>query len=111
MIMKVCFVIQDHHLIVPCRPYLFVKREGARASTGLCVDVSSGVPPGNYINESNYIHVNPETTFRGTKWRPAERCETGFGRGVGRSSPENFQKPVLQIVQSQVFLSYICEYK
>ena len=27
--------------------------EGARASTGLCVDVSSGEPPGNDINESN----------------------------------------------------------
>ena len=27
--------------------------EGARACTGLCVDLSSGVPPGNDINESN----------------------------------------------------------
>ena len=32
---------------------LFSKKlVGARASTGLCVDVSSGVPPGNDINES-----------------------------------------------------------
>ena len=28
----------------------------------------------------------------------------------GGSSPGNFQKPVLQMVQSEVFLSYICEY-
>ena len=84
--------------------------EGARASTGLCLDVCSGVPPGNDINESNYIHVNPERMFRGTTWRPAERSETGFGTGVGGSSPRNFQKPVLQMVQSQAFLSNICEY-
>ena len=56
------------------------------------------------------ISVNPETKFRGTKWRPAEQSETGFGRGVRGSSPGNFQKPVLQMVQSEVFLSYICEY-
>ena len=31
--------------------------------------------------------------------------------GGGGSSPGNFQKPVLQMVQSEVFLSYIiCEY-
>ena len=65
--------------------------EGARASTGLCVDVSSGVPPGNDINESNYIHVNPERKFLGTKWRPTERSETGFGRGVRGSPPEIFE--------------------
>ena len=89
---------------------LLLLLEGARASTGLCVDVSSGVPPGNNINESNYIHVNPERKFRGTKWRPAERSETGVGRGVEGSSQGIFQKHVLQMVQSQVFLNYICEY-
>ena len=55
------------------------------------------------------IHVNPEGKFRGTKWRSAEQSETGFGRGVRGPSPGNFQKPVLQVVQSDVFLSYICE--
>ena len=37
-------------------------------------------------------------------------CESfGFGRGV-RGPPGIFQKPILQMVQSQLFLSYICEY-
>ena len=60
---------------------------------------------------SQCIHVNLERKFRGTKWRPtAKRSETGFGWGVRGSSHVNFQKPVLQMVQSDVFLSYICEY-
>ena len=61
------------------------------------------------IDTSFNIHVNPERKFRGTKWRPAERSETGFGRGVRWSFPGYFQKPVLQMMQSEVFLSYICE--
>ena len=56
------------------------------------------------------IHVSPERHFRGTKWRAAERSEVVFGRGVWRYFPGNFQKPVLQMVHSEVFRSYICEY-
>ena len=33
-----------------------------------------------------------------------------FGRGVRGSSPEKFEKPILQMVQSTLFLSIICEY-
>ena len=33
-----------------------------------------------------------------------------FGRGVRGSSPEKFEKPTWQMVQSTLFLSYICEY-
>ena len=33
------------------------------------------------------------------------------GRGGGGLSPGNFQKPVLQMVQSELFLSYICQFK
>ena len=62
---------------------------------------------GRLCNDVMHIHVNPKRKFRGTKWRPAERSETSFGRGVRGSSPVNVQKPVLQMVQSDVFLSYI----
>ena len=55
-------------------------------------------------------------------------CETSWGRhtcqhrekfsrdklrlwkGGPGSSPGNFQKPVVQMVQSELFLSYICQY-
>ena len=35
---------------------------------------------------------------------------SNFGRGVRGSSPGKFKKPTLQMVQSTLFLSYICEY-
>ena len=50
-----------------------------------------------------------EKFSRDKRW-PVERSEAGFGRGVRGSSPGNFQKPVLQMVQSELFLSYICQY-
>ena len=34
----------------------------------------------------------------------------GFWKGVRGSSQENFQKPVLKMVQSELFLSYIRQY-
>ena len=41
----------------------------------------------------------------------AHRAKRGrLWKGGPGSSPGNFQKPVLQMVQSEVFLSYICEY-
>ena len=52
----------------------------------------------------------PREKFSRDKRRPVERSEAGFGRGVRGSSPGNFQKPVLQMVQSELFLSYICQY-
>ena len=50
------------------------------------------------------IHVNPEGSFGGTNGEP-----TSEG-GSGDPPPENLKKPILQMVQSTLFLSYICEY-
>ena len=47
------------------------------------------------------INVNPERSFEGTNGEPPS--EAG-------SSPGKFQKPTWQMVQSTLFLSYICEY-
>ena len=51
------------------------------------------------------IHVNPERSFRGTNGNPPSEASQ-LRKGV----PRNFQKPILQMVQSQLFPSYICEY-
>ena len=59
--------------------------------------------------QEELIHVNPERTFRGTNGEPpseASQLQNG-GSGV---LPGIFKKPILQMVQSQLFLSYICEY-
>ena len=63
---------------------------------------------GRYI----FIHVNLERSFGGTNGeRGSHRAKrANFGRGVRGSSPGKFQKPTLQMVQSTLFLSYICEY-
>ena len=47
--------------------------------------------------------------FSRDKLRPVDRSEAGFGRGVRGSSPE-IKKKLLQMVQSELFLSYICQY-
>ena len=52
----------------------------------------------------------PREKFSRDKRRPVEWSEAGFGRGVWGSSPWNLQKPVLQMVQSELFLSYICQH-
>ena len=52
----------------------------------------------------------PREKFSRDKRWPVERSEAGFGRGVRGSSPGNFKKPVLQMVQSELFLSYMCQY-
>ena len=70
-------------------------------STGLIYCTLYSVPA-----NATYIHVNPE---RQTAARRAKRGGVWKG-GVQGSSPINFQKPVLQMVQSELFLSYICQY-
>ena len=75
-------------------------------------------------NEQDHIKKDPdfctsgrEQTYMSTQ-RDVLEGQTGsyrakganFGRGVGGSSPGKFQKPTLQMVQSTLFLSYICEY-
>ena len=51
-----------------------------------------------------HIHVNPDRNFQGTKCLFARRASEGG------SSPGNSRKPVLHMVQPEVFLSKICEY-
>ena len=63
-----------------------------------------------YVGSLQIHTCQPREKVLRDKWQAAERSETGFGRGVRGSCPGNFQKPVLQMVQSEVFLSYICEY-
>ena len=71
-------------------------------------------------NESSYrpyedgfegcgIHVNPERSFGGTNGEPPREASQ-LRKGRPGVSPGNFQKPTLQMVQSTLFLSYICEY-
>ena len=56
------------------------------------------------------IHVNPERSFGGTNGSHRAK-RANFGRGVrGGPPPVIFKKPTLQMVQSTLFLSYICEY-
>ena len=47
--------------------------------------------------------------FSRDKRGATERSEPA-SEGVRGSPIGNFQKPILQMVQSQLFLSYICEY-
>ena len=56
-----------------------------------------------------YIHVDPERSFGETNGEsPSEASQ--LRKGVPGSSPGKFQKPTLQMVQSTLFLGYICEY-
>ena len=55
------------------------------------MDVRSGVPHGNDINESNYIHVNPERKFRGTNGGPPSEARRASEGGSGGPPPEIFQ--------------------
>ena len=59
--------------------------------------------------ESGGDAVNPERSFGGTNGSHRAK-RANFGRGVRGSSPGKFQKPTWQMVQSTLFLSYICEY-
>ena len=61
-------------------------------------------------NSTKHHTCQPREKFCRDKRQPVERSEAGFGRGVRGSSPGNLKKPVLQMVQSELFLSYICQY-
>ena len=41
---------------------------------------------------------------------PSSEARRALEGGSGGPPPGNFQKPVLQMVQSELFLSYICQY-
>ena len=55
------------------------------------------------------IHVNPERSFQETNSRLPSEVRWALEGGSGGSPPIHFQKPVLQMVQSELFLSCICE--
>ena len=57
----------------------------------------------------SYMSTTRES-FEGQNGNPLSEARQGSEGGVRGSSPGNFQKPVLQMVQSEVFLSYIYEY-
>ena len=48
-----CMCVCNYICMYVCMYVCLYVLEGVRACTGLCVDVSSGVPPGNDINENN----------------------------------------------------------
>ena len=52
----------------------------------------------------------PREKFWRDKRGATERSERSSEGGSGSPPPENLKKPTLQIVQSTLFLSYICEY-
>ena len=77
----------------------------------------ASIPTATYItpstrNTQHYIlpHAYMSTQRESFKGQNGGRPSEVEGGGVRGSSPGNFQKPVLQMVQSEVFLSYICEY-
>ena len=51
----------------------------------------------------------PREKFSRDKRRAVKRSE--LWKGVRGSSPGNLKKPALQMVQSELFLSYICQHK
>ena len=55
-----------------------------------------------------YMSTQREVVEGQTGSHRAKRAN--FGRGLRGSSPGKFQKPTWQMVQSTLFLSYICEY-
>ena len=59
----------------------------------------------NYIA---YMSTQREVEEGQTGSHRAKRAN--FGRGVRGSFPGKFEKPILQMVQSTLFLSIICEY-
>ena len=55
------------------------------------------------------VHVNPERSFGGTNGEPPSEASQ-LRKGGSGVPPGKLKKPTLQMVQSTLFLSYICEY-
>ena len=65
------------------------------------------------LTVSRHIHVNLERMFRGTNDGPPSEARWTLEGGFGGPPPKIFKKPVLQMVQSELFLDYfftICQY-
>ena len=68
-----------------------------------------GVDPDTKVGGDNsYMSTQIEVLEGQTGSHRAKRAN--FGRGVRGASPGKFKKPTWQMVQSTLFLSYICEY-
>ena len=57
-----------------------------------------------------YIHVNPKKSFGGANGEPPSEASQPRKGGAGVLPRKIKKKPTLQMVQSTLFLSYICEY-
>ena len=67
-----------------------------------------GVDADTKVGGTPYMSTQREVLEGQTGSHRAKRAN--FGRGVRGSSPGKFKKPTWQMVQSTLFLSYICEY-
>ena len=74
----------------------------------MSVATIKGVDPDTKVGGTAYMSTQREVLEGQTGSHRAKRAN--FGRGVRGSSPGKFQKPTRQMVQSTLFLSYICEY-
>ena len=108
-------VVECQGLIREVRPYRTSRLQSwpgvkvRRGSSGLPRVLRIILDVANSLRMS-VLHVNPERSFRGTNGdRPSEASQ--FRKGVRGWSPEFFRKPILQMVQSQLFPSYkMCEF-
>ena len=74
----------------------------------LTITITKGVDPDTKVGGTAYVLTQREVLEGQTGSHRAKRANVG--RGVRGSSPGKCQKPTWQMVQSALFLSYICEY-
>ena len=106
-------VVFDHHMTTHenitkmCASCYFHLRSISSIRYSL-TDTAKGVDPDTKVGGTAYMSNQREVLEGQTGSHRAKRAN--FGRGVRGSSPGKFQKPTWQMVQSTLFLSYICEY-
>ena len=106
-------VVFDHHMTThenitkTCASCYFHLRSISSIRYSL-TDTAKGVDPDTKVGGTAYMSNQREVLEGQTGSHRAKRAN--FGRGVRGSSPGKFQKPTWQMVQSTLFLSYICEY-
>ena len=64
----------------------------------------------SHTHQSQVHTCQPREKFSRDKRGPTERSEPASEGGCGGPPPEIKKKTILQMVQSQLFLSYISEY-
>ena len=97
-----------------CREYLSVYNESSffpssfgAAKVTFCFRQIFCVPRRLRADSDAYMSTQREVFEGQTTARRAKRG--GLWKGVRGASPGNFHKPVLQMVQSELFPSYICQ--